>query len=288
MDTFLTAAIIWLPPTFVFIASNSRALGSRKQWSLDWQPADQKWWHHMRNDLHYSGAAEPAFILKDEIETPRPLAYLSLFLVCATVLLWQRKSLRGLKTAVFWTLFATLTAMRCLSVFSGTLHFNRGEYWSLFWMVFPLSASCPTKGLFLHWLVTLGAWKDLRLGWYAEVPPRPEASAPADQDAPEVSKDADGETTEPPVTWRDAVMRLCWYHVIDNAVHVFWLRYGYEFGDGAPYTAYVNNSEILTMLLVLQLGAWTWVQVRMREEVALEAEEKMEEGGCEKEKLVDL
>jgi hypothetical protein len=38
-----------------------------------------------------------------------------------------------------------------------------------------------------------------------------------------------------------------------------WLRYYYR---KAPYTEYINNSEILTLVLAVQLFAWTFIKWR--------------------------
>jgi hypothetical protein len=48
-------------------------------------------------------------------------------------------------------------------------------------------------------------------------------------------------------------------HLIDNTIHVIWLRY---FIAEAPYTSYVNNSEILTMLLGATLAVYTYTRIR--------------------------
>lgn len=59
--------------------------------------------------------------------------------------------------------------------------------------------------------------------------------------------------------WKDLVVRLSYVHVIDNAVHVLWLRY---FASDTPYTAYINVSEILTVMLFLAMVLYTWARVR--------------------------
>jgi hypothetical protein len=59
--------------------------------------------------------------------------------------------------------------------------------------------------------------------------------------------------------WRDVVVRLMYVHLIDNAVQVLWLRY---LAANAPYTSYINNSEILTILLGISLAVYTCARIR--------------------------
>jgi hypothetical protein len=59
--------------------------------------------------------------------------------------------------------------------------------------------------------------------------------------------------------WRDVVVRLAYVHLIDNAVQVLWLWY---LAANAPYTPYINNSEILTILLGISLTVYTCARIR--------------------------
>jgi hypothetical protein len=65
-------------------------------------------------------------------------------------------------------------------------------------------------------------------------------------------------------TWKDHMVRLAYFHVIDSAIHVIWLRFFYKWDGGAPYTCYANNSEILTALLVIEVVVWVVLRMRMR------------------------
>lgn len=67
-----------------------------------------------------------------------------------------------------------------------------------------------------------------------------------------------------PVSWRDAMIRLAFYHALDNTVVVLQLRFFYPYGDGAPYTTYFNNSEIATWVLILQVCIWKLFRMRER------------------------
>ena len=56
-------------------------------------------------------------------------------------------------------------------------------------------------------------------------------------------------------------MRLGYIHVIDNFIHIIWLRYFYENG---PYTAHMNNSELLTILLAIQMSIYSYERQHTR------------------------
>jgi hypothetical protein len=80
------------------------------------------------------------------------------------------------------------------------------------------------------------------------------------------------------VSWRDAVVRLGNCHVVDNAIHVMRLRFSWTHGEPLAYTAYVNYSEILTVLLLAQMVAWTRMKYRARDGLLVEAMMEVEEG----------
>jgi hypothetical protein len=52
----------------------------------------------------------------------------------------------------------------------------------------------------------------------------------------------------------DVVIRLSYILFVDNVIHTLWLRYG---AVDAPYTQYISNSEILTLLLGVTLAIYT-------------------------------
>ncbi|CAA9956874.1 hypothetical protein PTMSG1_00482 [Pyrenophora teres f. maculata] len=59
--------------------------------------------------------------------------------------------------------------------------------------------------------------------------------------------------------WRDIAIRLAYYHVIDNTIHVLWFRY---FNTDAPYKTHLNNLEILTMVLFTTLVIYIYARMR--------------------------
>ena len=58
--------------------------------------------------------------------------------------------------------------------------------------------------------------------------------------------------------------------LFDNIMFVLWLRYAYQHG---PYTRYVSNSEILTILLFFSMILYTYA--RMRTHVVFSEDEEM-------------
>lgn len=58
--------------------------------------------------------------------------------------------------------------------------------------------------------------------------------------------------------WQDTIVRLSYIHIIDNLVYALWLRFYFENG---PYTADVNNSELLTLFLVVIMGIYTFARI---------------------------
>jgi hypothetical protein len=72
-----------------------------------------------------------------------------------------------------------------------------------------------------------------------------------------------------------STLRMAYYHIIDNTLHLVWLRYFWPFGKGQPYTEYVNNSELLHLSLLFLVIAWTCIRAR---EMHLMKEKDLEKG----------
>lgn len=67
------------------------------------------------------------------------------------------------------------------------------------------------------------------------------------------------------------MVRLSYIHVVDNLIHILWLRF---FIDNGPYTAYLNDSEILTALLLVQVVVYTYVRMRSHVHFCRERDEE--------------
>ena len=48
----------------------------------------------------------------------------------------------------------------------------------------------------------------------------------------------------------------------DATVRVLCLRYYHPHNEGAPHTAYINNTEVLTGVLALEVAAWICCKIR--------------------------
>lgn len=93
----------------------------------------------------------------------------------------------------------------------------------------PWDRLSPLKACFLYGIINLALWNQHYSGQYS------------DNVAPSPSQ----------ISWRDAVIRLSYFHVLDNAIHVIWLRFFWPINNGESFTQYVNNSEILTGILLV-------------------------------------
>ncbi|KAH7074098.1 hypothetical protein FB567DRAFT_453342 [Paraphoma chrysanthemicola] len=210
----------------------------------------------------------PDFIWKDVLETPQLLLYAS-FLVFVWLCIGSvLHDIARLKNRLFWIVFCTLSVIRFLSTASGSIHYytelqlwlpwDSGSFFKAWWLWEMLILS--------HW-----DWKFLEIiGRFDE------------KTAHEVAETTDKTTktkiTPTRPTWRDAIVRLAYYHIFDNAAHVVWLRFFWPHNDGKPFTEYISNSEILTVILTGLMVAWTWVQVQMRDWKETEGVVEMEEG----------
>jgi hypothetical protein len=288
--------MIWLPGPLVFhITGHSLTTKLNNGGAIDWTPRYQKAWHDYRvqqgrSDLY------PIFIVRDILETPHTLAWSFIFLVCAIAMVYCRCANRDLKPLLFRLLVVTSLAVRCLSIFSGTFNLIEIGLW------IPTSGMSFFKGFFLQWMVHWSVWKCHYLGKYdddarsvacsdglttddppleptvnADSKPTLEPNINADSKPPLEQHGSRADLSEGQVTWRDAAVRLAYFYVVDNTIHVLWLRYCWEFGNGQPYTSYLNNSEILTMFLTAQVLAWIGLNVWTHDRAAKIAEREIEE-----------
>ncbi|KAI8942840.1 hypothetical protein NX059_000880 [Plenodomus lindquistii] len=245
-----TVLLVFLPPPLIFLLFNGRHLEYTGPHMMDWTPSDQAYWNTTR--AKYPGQL-PGYIVKDTIETPRPLVWL-LCLMCGMLVSLFAKCRHNAasKNLWFWNIFATMMAVRTHGVFSGSMHLDPG-FWYFSW---PASSASPYKGLFLYFVVERwGFWDKTSLGRVEE----PEAHHGVDVEKSGTAGDGVSMEEQKSVGWRDAALRLAYVHVVDSIVHVVWLRYFWKFGEGDPYTRYVNNSEIWTVVLVVEmLGYVAW------------------------------
>lgn len=58
------------------------------------------------------------------------------------------------------------------------------------------------------------------------------------------------------IPWKDAALRLAFWHVLDSIVHVNCSWFFWKFDKGRTSTSYINNSELLTVLLIAEVGLY--------------------------------
>jgi hypothetical protein len=256
---------------------------------VDWTPSNQRYWH-----LHHQD--EPSYVLSDEFETPHWILWLIVLITVVTISFGYSRFPQRAKEGLLYSMIANMLFIRYLSTFSGWTHYGESMLW--FW--FPWDTRSHLKGFILASFVKLRVWDRLWWGAYSDSSQDTTLTNLTGNDAPSIpSQDAtvsSSHQVDPltrcigcafcdslhlcdllnlgffyrnitdhykPVPWRDAMIRLAFYHVLDNIVVVLQLRFSCPYAEGAPYTTYVNNSEIATWVLVLQV--YIWKLFRMRE-----------------------
>jgi hypothetical protein len=204
---------------------------------------------------------------RDVFETPThsgwPAFYALLVVTFVFGLIVYRNSPLRLMQVTFWLHFLITTTIRCLSTFSGWT--TQPTWSSLIW-----NSNSPGKICWLWLLVECGCWNWTYLGFYDDYYFHEATRTVHDRSGNSVwrftSEKTDDDSEDmlySPYSlmfrpWRDIAVRLSYIHLIDNTIHVIWLRY---FHVDAPYTAYINNSEILTVLLFLSLTVYTFTRM---------------------------
>jgi hypothetical protein len=236
-------------------------------------PQDQKHWQKLRL-LDPNRPETPHFIWKDVLETPQALAYASSLLFVWLAIAPVLHDIARLKKRLFWIMFCALSVIRFLSSASGSIKY----YTQL--QTLPWDSGSPVKVWWLWRMLNLSHW-DWR--FLQVIGTCDEMAAP--EIATTDEKDEKIKTTPTRPSCRDAIVRLAYYHIVDNAVHVVWLRFFWPHNDGKPFTEYISNSEILTVVLTVLMLGWTWVRVQMRAWMEMESVIGMEEGHMKADKV---
>ncbi|KAF2870151.1 hypothetical protein BDV95DRAFT_619944 [Massariosphaeria phaeospora] len=151
------------------------------------------------------------------------------------------------QAAMLWSMLLTICAIRGLTQLSGICSDNGEDKYT--WM---FSASSVTKPWFLSYFCAMCDPCRRLLGYYHD-----ESYDEAMRLAQEPRPFRFGEAPRY-ISWRDLTVRLGYILVFDNLIHVVWLRYFYD----GPYTAYVSNSELLTVLLVVRMCVYGIAKVQ--------------------------
>jgi len=195
-------------------------------------------------------------------EAPSQLTWLFISFSLVGLSTSYSRSLEKTKHQLLHCLFATNLIVQFLAIFSSMLHLKlRSKDWMTPWL-----AISPLNILVLTTFIELRAWEWTSLGTFLHTAWEGVSGDPAATDhnrivRPRFDRTMIWNTTEL-VSTRDAIIRLAYYHLFENAVRVLCLRYYHPHNEGAPYTTYINNSEILTGLLALQVAAWTCCKMR--------------------------
>ena len=205
--------------------------------------------------------------LKAALEKPTSTysvaCYRVAFFAAVTTLILCRKRPLQLKAMAFWMHFLITITIRCLTTFSG---YTTLPHWSsLIW-----NSNSIFKGLWLWLLIQNGCWAWTYLGFYADFYfDAASRTVFNTQGAPVWAFNSEKDDALPDdwydpywpmfLPWRDVAVRLSYIHLVDNAIHVVWLRY---LAADAPYTTGINNSEIMTLLLFISLAVYTYARMR--------------------------
>lgn len=200
-------------------------------------------------------------------ETPTHRGWPAFYIFVGATLLYSliayRNRLRCLLQGTFWLHFLITTVIRVLSIFSGWS--TQPNWSSLVW-----NSNSVGKIFWLWLLVESRYWSWSYLGFYDDYYFREETRTVHNRGGDPVWTFTSEKTDDPTDMlyflyslifrpWRDIAVRLSYIHLVDNAIHVIWFRY---FHVDAPYTAYINNSEILTILLFVTLAVYTYARMR--------------------------
>ncbi|KAF2108746.1 hypothetical protein BDV96DRAFT_605497 [Lophiotrema nucula] len=266
--TFTTQIVLWVPLLFTLMLRGALIEGFKNS---------------RRNARTCRDFCTPTHLVvrsKTSWNTPRGCTSRCRYSSCVGTLVWIR-SPKNLKVFAFWLHFLTTLAIRCVSSISG-------------WMVLPshyaiiFNSNSIGKPLFLWLLVELRFWDWTYLGRYSDGYFDEERRCVLNQHGMKihtfVAKDWKPDTREAKyvsdiisktsdrigfnifntyipryLPEPDVIVRLSYIHLVDNIIHVVWLRYFYEHG---PYTIYINNSELLTVSVFTQLVIYTYARMK--------------------------
>ncbi|KAF2650305.1 hypothetical protein K491DRAFT_720853 [Lophiostoma macrostomum CBS 122681] len=202
--------------------------------------------------------------IKDIMEQPSWSFHAGILLLSISIVLYYRQNLEMLKRSALFLSSAITTIIRCLSSFSGRVSSSRFS-----WVIF--NSNSPAKVVWLSLLLEMEFWYYTYLGMYADVRYDKDSFSVIDEHGTKVQQLQPGsldtnissmcrrDTSTIYRPWEEILARMSYIHVVDNLIHIIWLRY---FISNAPYTAYRNNSEILTLQLVVSVVIYTYARMR--------------------------
>jgi hypothetical protein len=257
-----------LLPTFVFWVATFSISQNWPSWFDTCPPLDGS------SPLQTDGPNPINCAFKDILESQHFLFCVPFLMANLYALIRYRKAPGKLKKFAFGIHALLTLAIRCLSSFSGMM--ISPSWYFLIW-----NSNSPGKFLWLILLIGLGSWSWTYLGTYSDVRFKEDTRSIIDEHGATVwnftsqtnEKLEQTEYQYAPLyhPWQDTVVRLSYIHIVDNLIHVYWLRFSLSNG---PYTTYINNSEILTLLLFTEMGIYTYA--RMASHVVFEVNDDEE------------
>ncbi|KAF2877952.1 hypothetical protein BDV95DRAFT_600642 [Massariosphaeria phaeospora] len=193
------------------------------------------WFHGciLIDEEEHSYSSPSKYTCRNLLERPNPLTYLALLLATLYTLCRYHNNPEKLKKYIFALLLCIIMAIRVFS------------------------SNFPAKLVWMFWLCCLSLWDCTYLGNYEDVR--------YEQDSTRLRVRLTFEDLSTRVSsgvclpWQDLIIRLAFIHVIDNSIHVLWLRYAFA---NEPYTTFLNNSEILTICLTVGLSLYIYARVQ--------------------------
>ena len=215
---------------------------------------------YLYGNLHRSEDA--ANIIRDMFEAPSQLTWLFISFSLIGLSTSCSRSLEKTKHQLLHCLFATSLIVQFLAIFSSMLYLKlRSTDWMIPWLTIS-----PLNILVLTTFIELRAWEWTSLGTFLDNVWEGVSGDPAATDRNRIVRPRFDWTmiwsTTELVSTQDAIIRLAYNHLFENAARVLCLRSYHPHNEGAPYNTYMNNSEILTGLLTLQVAAWTYCKMR--------------------------
>jgi hypothetical protein len=204
---------------------------------------------------------------RDVFETPAHSSWLAFYALLSVTFVFSlvahRNNPQHMMQVMFRLHFLITTTIHSLSTFSGWI--TQPVWSSLIWNSNP-----PGKICWLWLLVECGCWNWTYLGFHDDYYFDETTRTVHDRNSNSIWTFTSEKTGDPEEDrmytpynlmfrpWRDIAVRLSYIHLIDNTIHVIWSRYLHV---DAPYTAYINNSEILTILLFFSLAVYTYARM---------------------------
>ncbi|KAF2711538.1 hypothetical protein K504DRAFT_465298 [Pleomassaria siparia CBS 279.74] len=206
---------------------------------------------------------------RDKLERPNWRIYTFLMVTNICAMFTYRRSPEKLKRSIFIVHALVTVVIRCLSSLSGMMSLTS-------WYCLVYNSNSVGKGVWLGLFLGPLFWNWTYLGRYEDFRYNEDTKTLYDKSdaivwtfAPTIQEANLNSHTYFP--WKDTIVRLSYIHIIDNLIHIIWLRF---YLDNGPYTSYINNSEILTAVLLIEMAVYTYARIKSHVVFEFEDDEK--------------